>query len=52
MRTAVLRINSLRPAGKLSAGMIENTDLVVITDDDLLRSIPVDVYSIDMIRES
>ena len=52
MSSEVLWIDSLRPTRKLRPGMIDNTYLVVITDDDLLRSIPVDVYSIDMIRES
>src|ERR1041385_5863591 len=52
MSAAVLRIDCLRPTRKLRPGMVNNTYLVVITDDDLFRSIPVDVCRIEMIRNS
>src|SRR6185312_612988 len=52
MSTAILWIDTLRPTGKLVAVVIDDADLVVISDDDFLRAIAVDVVGIEMIRES
>src|ERR1044072_877509 len=51
MSAAVCWIDCLWPTGKWRPGMVHNAYPLVITEDDVLRSIPVDVCRIDMIRD-